>query len=444
MSFTYRAILASLALLAAGGAAAAQPKPLALEECVRLGLENSKALHASLMRVQAAEAKAGEAVASRLPSLKLGGAYTRLSEVSPFVVSIPLPPPAPGTFTLSPSILNQYSARLTLQQPIFTGHRLEAGERIARFGARATRHDYERDRADLAHAIRSAYWDLFRAIEIGKVADENVGRVKAHLADIRSFLAQGMVTENEVLKVEVQLSGARLLQIHARNAVRLSTVVLNNLVGLPLETEVRVASEVDRAPREVPSLELLLKTAVEARPEIRATETRVRAAEAGVTLARSSRLPQAFLTGNYAYARPNPRLLPSRDRFKGTWDLGLGVTLDVWNGGVTRHQTDQARAQLTGARDALEQVRDGVRLEVTRSFIVLTEAKDRIDVAAQAVRQAEESHRVTNEKFRAGLALNTDLLDAEVALLQAKTDFTQTLVDYEIALSGLRKATGRE
>ena len=435
--------VATLGLLTAVNDVAAQ-RALTVEACVRMGLENSRGLHASLMQAQYADAKAGEAGAARLPSLKLGGTYARLSDIAPFAVSLPLPPPAPASFTISPVILNNYAARLTVQQPLFTGFRLESGERAARYSAQATRQDYAGDRAELIYGIESACWGLFKATDLKKVADENVRLVETHLTDAEHLYEQGTITHNEALKVQVQLSNARLLQIRAANAVRLAAVGLDNLIGLPLETEVQVRSDVNRGTGTIPDLPLLVRKALENRPELKALKLRVKAGEAGVTLAKSGRLPQVFLTGNYAYARPNPRLLPAQDRFKGTWDVGIAVSMDLWNWGMTGRQTDQARVQLSQAQDALGQLKDAVQLEVTQYYLNAVEAKEKIAVAEQAVGQAEENHRITNERFRAGTALNSDLLDAEVSLLQARTNHTSALVDYEIAQAGLRKVIGQE
>ena len=78
------------------------------------------------MRVQYADAKSGETNAMLLPSLKFGGAYTRLSSVPSFVVNLPLPPPAPSHFVLSPAILDNYNLRVTVQQPLFTGWKIRS------------------------------------------------------------------------------------------------------------------------------------------------------------------------------------------------------------------------------------------------------------------------------------------------------------------------------
>jgi outer membrane protein TolC len=106
------------------------------------------------------------------------------------------------------------------------------------------------------------------------------------------------------------------------------------------------------------------------------------------------------------------------------------------------HQTQQAQAQLAQAQDALGQLRDGITLEVTQNYLTLHQSRERIGVSQQTVKQAEENYRVTNEKFRLGVALNSDLLDAEASLLQAKWNYIQSLVDYELAQARLQKSIG--
>ena len=425
---------------------------LSVEKGIEIGMKNSKSLHLSRMRVQAADARASEVSASQLPSLKFGGTYTRLSDVPPFTQTIPAgtfgPQQPPIIFTLSPVVLNNYSLRLSLQQPLFTGFRLQSSSHIADLTAQATQQDFNRDKAELIYNIKNAYWNLFKAIDFKKVIDENVEQVRAHLNDVQNLMNQGMATTNDVLRVQVQLSNAELLQIDAKNNVQLSMIALNNVIGQPLGMEIQLESTPDslyNRPLLNPSFDVnesVLK-AMQNRSELKGMQYRVEASEAGVMSARSGWYPQIYLTGNYYYARPSQRILPTEDRFHDTWDVGITASLDIWNWGTTIHQTQQAQAQLAQAQDALGQLRDGITLEVTQNYLNVNQSKERINVSNQAVKQAEENYRVTNEKFKLGVALNSDLLDAEVALLQAKWNHIQSLVDYELAQARLQKSVGQ-
>ena len=415
---------------------------LTIEQAIASGLENSKSLHFSLMKVEYSDAKSSETSALLYPSLKFGGSYTRLSEVPPFQIG-PFGQLMPQKVTVSPSVFDNYNMRLTLQQPLFTGLRLINSSKVASYSAEASGQDYQKDRTDLIYNVTNAYWSLFKAIEFKKVVDENVEQVKAHLKDVQNFFNQGIVTKNEVLKVEVQLSNVQVLQIDAKNNVQLAEIGLNSLIGLPLETKVDLTSKAEQTDKQYDNVNTLVQKAIDNRPDIKSMELRVKAGEAGVSIARAGWFPQIYLIGNYVYARPNSRIFPTQDKFNDTWDVSISASLDIWNWGTTIHQTDEAQAQLAQAKDGLGLLRDGITLEVTQSYLNFNQSKERIAVAEKGVSQAEENYRITDEKFKAGLALNSDLLDAEAALMQAKFNYIQSLVDFELADARLQKALGQ-
>jgi outer membrane protein len=429
-----------MVLLSAAGALFGQTAmKLTVEQAVDIGLANSKSLHSSQMKVEGADAKASEASVARLPMIKFSGAYTRLSDVPPFAIG-PYPPILMTPVTVSPTIPDNYNMRLTVQQPIFTGFRLNSSANLASYTAEATASDLARDKSELIYSIKNAYWSYYKAVEFRKVIDEVVEQMKSHLRDVQNMFTQGVVTKNEVLKVEVQLSSAELAQIDAKNNVQMAMLSLNNTVGLPLATTIEMASSIQKSAASYDEPAHLVTQALDRRPEVRAMDLRVKAGEAGVTLARSGWWPQIAVIGNYYYSRPNQRYVPAVDAFKNTWDVSLNVSLDIWNWGTTIHQSTQAQAQLAQARDALSQLKDGISLEVTQSYLTFRESEERIAVAEKGVGQAEENARITDEKFKSGLVLNSDVLDAEVALLQAKWNYIGALVDHELAAARLQKA----
>ncbi len=416
---------------------------LTTERAVQVALENNKRLHASLMRLNYADARSSEINSMRLPSLKFGASYTRFSEIPPF--SISLPPQIGGeSYTLSPFVPNQFAFKGTLEMPLFTGFRLSAGADAAEYTVRASEQAHKAEKTDVAYNTRVAYWTLFKAKELKNVVDESVAQVEAHQRDAENLMAQGMATKNDVLKVQVQLSEALLRQVETKNSVRLATIGLNNAMGISLDTPVLLETTISSEERnEIGSLESLLKEAVAHRPELSAMDFQVKAAEEGIMVAKASWWPQIYLSANYYYNKPNVRIQPVVDIFQDTWDVSLGVSMEIWNWLKTTHQSDQASAHYEEAKDGLSQMQNGVTLEVTQSYLNVRQAKDRTSLSERGVMQAEESYRVTSAQFKEGLALNTDLLDAEVALYRAKTQYTTALVDYEIAIAQLHRAVGK-
>ena len=416
---------------------AQEDKTLTLDESIRIGLENSNMLHSSKMKVNYANARLSEINTNRLPSLKFSAAYTRLSYIAPFVLNTPF-----GDFDISPSILDNYNLKMTLQQPLFTGFRLSSSSNIAEYNYKATEEEYNKDKENLIYNIKNAFWNLFKAKKVKEVTDQNVEQVKAHLTNVQNFYEQGLSTKNDLLKVQVQLSESQLKQIDAKNAVKLSRINLFNVIGIPLNTSSEIPDSVDIKTNQVNDLDDYVEKALDNRPELKAMQYNIKAGEAGVTLAESNWYPQIYLGGNYYYSKPNQRIFPAENKFKDTWDVGVSVSVDLWNWGSTVDKTDQAEAQLEETKDSYKIVKDNIVLEVNSNYLSLVQSKDKIAVAEESVSQAQENYRVTDETFKKGLALNSDLLDSEVALLQANTNYIQALVDYELAKAQLEKSIG--
>lgn len=411
---------------------------LTLTEALRIGIENSEELHSSNARVASAEARIGEVNADRLPSLSFNASYTRLSEIDPFLINAgPL-----GSFEISSSIPDNYNLQLSLRQPVFTGFRLNSTSRIAEYNYDAAKEEFTGDKHQLILDIKTAYWGLFKANKIKEVVDENVQQVNVHLNDVKNMFEEGLVTRNDMLKVEVQLAEAKLRQIDADNAVKLSKISLNSKIGFPVNKDVQTVDTIEVQLSRVKSLEQLLETAYEKRPELRAMDNRVKASESGITAAQSQWYPQLYIFGNYNYARPNQRIFPVQDKFKDTWDVGLQMSFSLWNWNKTGNQATQAEMQFEQAKDSYKILKDAVALDISSNYLNLVRAQERLSVSESSVEQAEENYKVTNDLFRQGLTLNSELIDAEVALLTARTNHVQSLVDYELAKASLERSAG--
>jgi outer membrane protein len=419
---------------------AQQRMELSLSDAIVLGEGSSKLLRISDAKVEAANAKTNESQSDLLPSLQVSGGYKRLSDVDPFEVKLPI---FPSPIVISPTVLNNYSVTATLQQPLFTGFKLSSNARAAKFLADAAQQDNQNDRSNLVLTIVGAYWTLYQAIRTKEYMDENADRLETYLKDTQNLLKAGMATKNDLLKIQVQLSNANVNQIDAENDVRVAMMNLNNAMGQSLDNEYILVSVPDSLNTlDSVSSRTLIAKALQIRTDLQAERARVNASEENVTAAAGNFWPQIFLAGDYYYARPNPRYLPTRDEFLGTWDIGVSLQWNLWNWGATASQTEQARAVLTQNKNILAQMEDEIALEVRRESLTLFSAQKKVDVARSAIDQAEENMRSTRDKFRTGLATSADLLDASVALLQAKTNYTGALVSKELAKTRLSKAVG--
>jgi outer membrane protein TolC len=401
--------------------------------------QHNQGLKASRAKVLASEARASEAFAGLLPQVKFSGRLAQLSEVDPFSVTLP----GQGTLTLFPSIDHSYSARVFIQQPIFTGFRLLKNVEAAELNAVATQEEFVRDERDLMLEVKKTYWNLVRARQVEDVLIQTETQVSEHLKDVQNFQKQGLATENEVYKVEVQLAEVQLKRIEAGSNRRLVNMALNNLTGRPLQTIV-VPMDVPESSSEVPGLTLeLVQSAREHRPELKALRARKEMSESGVTAARGGWYPLIALQAGYDYAKPNQRIIPPADRWESTWDVGISVQWNIWDWLTTSQQVSQAQAIVQQAEAGLQQYENAVEMQVMQQYWKVQESQQKQVVAKKGLEQATENYRITNEKYKSGIGTNTDVLDAEVAMLNARLNHLQANIDYQLAQAALEHATGK-
>lgn len=426
--------LAIIALIACFSEAHSQAyKDMTLGDCLKIGMENNKTLQIAKQKINYSEYKIEETDAQGLPALKFFGSYSRLSEVDPFTIQ---------GMTISPSVLNQYILKLTLQQQLFTGGRIENAGDMLKYQLDAAKSDYDKDRKQIEFDIKNAFWNYYRSMEMKKSVEENITQLKAHLADIESFYKNGMATLNDVLKVKVQISNMDITRIDAENGVEMANAALNSAMGIDVTNRYSIKTDSELRDSRFASLGSALDTAFRNRSELQSMQLRIEAGKESVEMTKAGWYPQVNLAANYNYNRPNSRIFPTKDEFKGTWDVGVTVSYDIWNWNTTSLQVQQAQANLEQSSLGIQQLKDGIALEVTQAFLTLSRAKEKITVAEEAVRQAEENLRVTNERFKAGSLINSDLLDAETALLVSKINYTTAVVDYRLSLAKLEKAAG--
>lgn len=452
---------------------------LTLDEAVKMGMGYSKTLHTSQMKVIAAEAKVGESGAAMLPSLGVSATYARLSDipadrqfqfkidassffdftkVNPALLADPgvqktlqligqatapsQPSEGAAPSSVFPVILDNYQFQANLTYPVFTGFRLEAQKAAAEYNAQAASQDLVKDRIETEFSIKNAYWSLYKVRELKALTAETIEQVTARLGDAQNLLKNGLLTTNDVLRLQLQLSNAKLSNIDANNAARLAALSLNNALGLPLETEIELASTIEYKPGIVPDYEKSIQRALDSRAEVSGTQLRIKAAEEGVRAARGGYLPTLAISGSALEANPNQRLSWRGAEWNLTWQLAAQLSWTVWNWNTTGYQVAQAEAQAAQVEDALSMLKDGIKLEVTQNYLTLQQSREKVAVAQQGVEQANENYRITNEKFKKGLALTSDLTDAETFQLQAKVNYISSVVDYEISQARLLKSIG--
>ncbi len=412
-----------------------------LKESLEIGLKNSKDLKISKSKIISSDAKITEVGSQMLPKLNFSASYTRFSDVPPFEIVTPL---TPNPIKLYDVILNNYNFKLSLQQPLFTGFRLSSLKNAAEYNYKATEAEYDKDVNEAAFNIQNAFWNYYKAEQIKRLIIENLQQTALHLETTKNFMKSGLVTRNDLLKLEVQYSNTELMKIEAENNTELGRAAFNKAIGIGLNSPTTLETKTITPSQYDYNLDEIINEAKENRNELKSLEYKIQGREESIDAAESGWFPSLFLFGNFYYSRPNSRILPPEDKFNDTWDAGVTLSWDLWNWGYTSSQTTQAEENKFQAEVSLSKLKDAVEIEVYKSYLDYKKSLDKIKVIQKSVDQAEENYRITKEKYNSQLATSTDLIDAEVSVLQAKTNLTNALVDYEISRLSLDKAIGRK
>ncbi len=393
---------------------------------VRATLEGTRAV------VQGREAAAW-------PILTTLAGYTRTNHVPAFGI----PQPGRGLEVIYPDIPDNYRGRLDVQWPIYTFGRTSALERMAKAEAEATAKDLETARADLKLEVTRAFWSVVTAREAARVVEESLKRMDASLQDVRNRLQVGLVPPNDVLSVQAQRSRQQMLLIQARNQLDLTVADLARLVGLPPGSAVEPQASLEAGP--APSLVVgaLVSEARLRRPERQALSSRVVEAGERRHAAIASERPSLTAGGGVDIARPNPRFFPRIAEFQASWDASINISWVLKDFGRTQADIAEATAGHVAMSERLAEFDSGLEVEVRQRALELVSSRAAVGAAEDAVKAAAEARRVVAERFAAGVATSTDVLDAQVALLQAELDRTQALATVRLNEARLDRAIGK-
>ena len=407
---------------------------LTVQESIEIALEKNPTLKGAQGAIKEAKYRRLGAVSDFLPQVGTQYSYTRLDE-EPTMTIPPNPPFTIGTKDI-------YTWQSTVTQPVFTGGALINNYLLADLGVDTARVDFERTKLDLILSVKEAYYGVLTAEKGVEVAEQTVEQLESNLTTAQAFFDVGMTPKNDLLQVEVSMAQARQYLIKAQNGLEVARAVFNTLLRRDINEEVNLVGVSAYVPMVI-DVDQLTEEAYQERPEIKAAELGIKSAKKGVGLAASGLFPQASIV--FYYERQGDDYTVSGSSFEpdaDSWSVMGVAQWNVWDWGKTVWGIGESKAKVFQAECALEELKDGVRLEVKEASLRVLEAEENIQVAETAVSQAEENFRINEERYKGQVATSTDVLDALTLLAQAKTNYYGALSDYYIARARLARAIG--
>ena len=331
---------------------------------------------------------------------------------------------------------NSHSNTLTASMPIYTGGKLNGTIKQAKAGYLISEQGLQKAYNDMRSTVTNGYFDMLQADNMQKLGRESVDRLADHLKNVEAQYEVGVVAKVDVLRSQVELANAKQSLIKAENAYQIAEANLNKIVGLPMDTQLKLDNILVYTPYDN-DMQYCLDYAAKHRPELEQAKQQVEAAKGALRVAISGHMPQVAATASQNWNDSN---WPGDEN--GNWYVGVSVGLNIFDSGVTTSKIHGAEADLAKAHESYRDTVDLVNLDERSNYLNLREAEKRIDTTKLAVSQAEEDYRIAQLRYMNGVGTNTDVLDAQVALTDAKTNYLQAMYDYNTCKTNLETAIG--
>lgn len=435
-------------------------RTLTMEESMATALSKNLTVKAAEARVEMAKQKVNEARAAFMPVLSASGSYTYFGELP--IMTFDFDPSALG---LSPELMealggdagattesepseipvgeeDTYRAGLSIQQPIFAWGKIHNNYKQAKLSMEATQQELEAVKQQVILDVTTSFYGILLTEKLVKVAEMAVVQVEAHVKIAQDLVDAGMATNFDLLRAKVQLANIKSLLIRARNGLKLSKDSFKNTIGMDLDAQIGVVGELVYQPLEL-ELGRLIDSAMANRPEIKQLQLQEQVGEKFISLAKAGNKPSLALMGNYnweSYAEGLGDVF-DREEWNKSWNVILALQVPIFDGLATRARVKQAKSGLEQIQIGMEQLTNGIGLEVRAAFLGLRESEELLKVQEKTVSQAEESLRIANLRHENGMITSVELMDTELAFTQAQTNQFNALHDYVIAVARLEKAT---
>jgi outer membrane protein TolC len=384
-------------------------------------------------KVAAARGKYVESRSGALPKLDFTSIYTRLAPVPGVTL-----PRAFGGGEIKMGYADNYDLKLSLSQSIFSWGKVQNGTRAAGDQLKSSQQDSAKTRQETIASVTKAYYGVLVTQEFIRVSEEALARVQEQERVVRKRYEAGTVSKFDLLRTQVQVANTKPQVEKAHDGYEMTLLALKNLMGVPLDSPLELTGSLTYEPLTVDA-KAATQTALEKRADLKSLAYQKKALEHTLSIAKAGLRPNLSLAATYNYKRPGPS---GEDKWGQSATASAILYTPLFDGFATSGRVAQTASGVRQLEIAQKQAEEGVALEVNSAVLSLKEAQANIESQKENVDLAKESLRIGKVRYDSGLITNLEILDAELAVTQAETNYLQALYDFQAARVNLQKAMG--
>ena len=408
---------------------------LTLNEAIRLSIQNSKQLKLSSAKIDEAAANYQEMWNNHLPDAKISGSYLMLK--SPDVsLKVKLGSGGPGAGSAIKVDRAAYGIA-NASVPVFSGFRIKYGVESAKYLEKAARLDADYDKEEVIQNTINAFSNLYKSFKTIELLNENSKQQEARIKDFSNLEQNGIMSHNDVLKIQLQQSNIQLSLLEAKNNYNITCVNMCLMLGLESGTDLIPDTTAFRLVPDAGTLTQWEVIAGQNRKDIAALASREQAADFGIKATKGEYYPGLAVTGGYIAAD-----IPNLVTITNAFNLGLGLQYNIASLWKTGAKIDAATARMHQLQTTKAILSERIALQINQAYQNYLLCNQKIYVYAKAVEQSNENYRITKSKQENNLVTATELLEADIAQLQAMLNYTFATVDVTVAYHQLQQVAG--
>lgn len=417
-------------------AAAQESRTLSQAECRTLALANNEAMQRAENDLTKAKLDKEIAFTSYLP--KFSGSASAVYML-----------PDLDMMGMELQMKGMYMAGIMVTQPLYTGGKIMAGNKLASIGIDCAAENLRKTRMQILADTDHAYWNYIAVLDKVKMLETYMQQMDTLFHQAQTSLDAGLSTENDMLRITAKRSEITYQLQKAKNGAYLCRLALCDMTGLPLDTEITPADSSISV-----SEPTMLDEDISLRPELALLRKQVEAGEQQIKMARADFLPTVALSGGYTYfgnVKINGMNVDAQGNyvpFTQKYDEGLGlimasVNIPLFHWGEGAKKVKKAKIELQNYRLDLERNTRLLSIEARQAVQNLTDGYNLVQTAKIGCRQADENLRVMKNRYDASMCSLTDLLDAQSQWQQAQSNHIEALTQYKIYETEYLRTTGR-
>lgn len=414
---------------------------LDLNTAREITLKNNPSLKLAREGVKKSGKQVIEARGNLLPSVN---AYSNLQHAWELPTMIMNNPFAPGSGKLyfKMGTENTIASGININQPVFTGGTIWNGYQISKLAYKISESQLKTTEQKVLSDLTSSYYGVLFSKSVLTVSEEALQSAEVNLVQVQNFFNAGKSSRFDVLRAEVQVANMRPMVVSAKNNYRLAESRLRMVMGIDESVDLNYIESLELKHSELTKKTLaeLIEIALMSRPEMMMMKDQKQIAKRQLTISKAAFMPSIVLGTAYQYQGQRDDFKFVSDDFFKSFNSSISINIPLFSGFKNSAKLQQAKIAIKESRHQEESLKNGIILEVKSAYFTMKEAEEKVETQIKTIEQAREALRLANLMYAEGASTQLDVLNANLALNQAKLNYQQSLFEYNVALANLKKS----